>query len=52
MFYLHLKLREKSQSDMYCGTEGVLITASVVFGTYAQDISGVCFLLKPGLLGL
>ena len=24
MFYLHLKLREKSQSDMYCGTEGVI----------------------------
>ena len=30
MFYLHLKSREKSQSDMYCGTEGVIIMVVVI----------------------
>ena len=28
MFYLHIKLRAKSQSDMYFGTEGVVFTVS------------------------
>ena len=31
MFYLHIKLRAKSQRDMYCGTEGVKVGVVVVY---------------------